>query len=182
MPLHIHRLNLSLRIEIADEVIALHSVASPEIVGGELAAAVSDYVRNKALGYYPALDFFRHLTGDESGIDAELLDAVEGLAWLCCNLAREEIQRKLRAVFSTMSVESIQSQAFSMPTVRPGQENALRHLAQHYSPNFVKLDLAVTLIQKLPADERLEGFTRQLIQGRLKGSFKALEVKAFLSE
>ena len=182
MPLHIHRLNLSLRIEIADEVIALHSVASPEIVGGELAAAVSEYVRNTGLGYYPALDFFRHLAGSETAIDAELLDAAEGLAWLCCNLAREEIQRKLRAVFSTMSLESIQSQAFSMPTIRPGQENALWHLARHYSPNFVKLDIVVTMIQKVPADERLEGFARQLVQGCLKGSFKALELKAFLSE
>lgn len=178
MSLHFNKLNLSLHTEIADEVLSQHSVASAEIVAGQLAFAISDYVRKHGLGYYPALDFFRR----QGGIDVELLDAEDSLAWLACKLARGEIQKKLRAAFSSMKFHGVQSQAFKMPTVRPGQNNSLELLAQHYSANFVRLDMSVTLIQKQPADDNLQRYARQLSSRWLKHSFKALQVQAFLAE
>lgn len=178
MSLHFINLDLSLRVELADEVLAQHSVASAQIVGTELALVIDNYVREHALGYYPALDYFR----SQGGIDTELLDAEEGLAWLACRLVREEIQKKLRAAFSTMRFLELQSTAYSMPTIRPGQSNALNRLGQHYSTNFVKVDMAVSLIQKQPADDNLLRYARQVTSRWLRHSFKGLEVQAFLAE
>lgn len=178
MSLHFNKLNLSLYIEIADEVLSQHSVASAGIVGGELAAAVSVYVREHRLGYYPALDFFRL----QGGVDTDLLDAQDSLAWLACKLAREEVQKKLRAAFSSIKFVQVQSSAFKMPTVRPGQDNAQGQLANHYSATNVRLDMVVTLIQKQPADENLQRYARQVSSRWLKHSFKTLEVHAFLAE
>jgi hypothetical protein len=176
--LHFNHIHLTLRLTIDDEVLARHSVASPEIVGGELAQQVMDYVREHNLGYYPALDYFR----SQGGIDTELLDAAESLGWLACNLAREEVTRKTRPVFSSVSFLSLQSLAYTMPTVRPGQPNTLNRLAEHYTPNGVKMDLDVSLIQKQPADEGIERFSRQVVSRWLKHSFKTLEVSAHLAE
>lgn len=178
MSLHFNHIHLILRLTIEDDVLAQHSVASPEIVGGELAQQVMEYVREHNLGYYPALDFFRN----QGGIDAELLDAAENLGWLACNLAREEVTRKTRAVFSSVSFLAVQSLAYTMPTVRPGQSNVYTRLAEHYTPNGVKLDLDVSLIQKQPAAEGIERFSRQAVSRWLKNSFKTLEVSAHLNE
>jgi hypothetical protein len=176
--LHFNRVHLTLRVTIDDEVLGQHSVASPEIVGGELASQVMEYSREHDLGYYPALDYFR----TQGGIDSELLEAAESIGWLACNLAREEVTRKTRPVFSSVSFLAVQSLAFTMPTVRPGQPNALTLLAEHYSPNGVKLEMEVSLIQKRPADEGIERFSRQVVSRWLKPSFKTLEVSAFLEE
>jgi len=178
MSLYFNKLNLSIRIEIADDVLSQHSVASAGIVAGKLASAISDYVRAHGLGYYPALDYFR----SQGGVEEQLLDAQDSLAWLACKLAREETQKKLRAAFSSIKFLEVQSQAFMMPTIRPGQNNALGRLEQHYSANFVKLDIVVSMIQKQPADENSQRYARQVSLRWLKNSFKALEVKAFLAE
>ena len=178
MPLHFNHIHLTLRLSIEDAVLAQHSVASPEIVGGELAKQVMEYAREQKLGYYPALDFFR----SQGGVDAELLDAAESIGWLACNLAREEVTRKTRPVFSSVSFLAVQSLAYTMPTVRPGQPNVYTRLAEHYTPNGVKLDLDVSLIQKQPADEGIERFSRQVVSRWLKHSFKTLEVSAHLTE
>ena len=178
MALHFINLDLSLRVELDDEVLSQHSVASPQIVAHELALSISDYVREHAMGYYPALDYFR----SQGGIDADLLDAEESLAWLACRLVREEIQKKLRAAFSTMKFLELKAPAYSMPTVRPGQNNAITQLAQHYSTNVVKVDMAISLIQKQPADDNLLRYARQVTARWLKHSFKGLQVQAFLAE
>jgi hypothetical protein len=178
MSLHFNRVHLTLRVSIDDAVLNQHSVASPEIVAGELAQQVMDYTREQRLGYYPALDYFR----TQGGIDQELLDAVESIGWLACNLAREEVTRKTREVFSSINFLAVQSLAYTMPTVRPGQPNALQLLSEHYSPNGVKLEMEVNLIQKRPADEGIERFSRQVVSRRLKPSFKSLEVSAYLEE
>lgn len=178
MPLYFIKLDLSLRVEIDDEVLSQHSVAAPQIVAHELALAISDSVREQGLGYYPALDYFR----SQGGIDEDLLDAEESLAWLACRLVREEIQKKLRAAFSTMKFLELQAQAYTMPTVRPGQNNALEQLTKHYSTNFIKVDMAVSLIQKKPADDNLLRYARQMTSRWLIHSFKGLQVQAFLAE
>ncbi|MBD3620122.1 MAG: hypothetical protein HUJ28_11690 [Chromatiales bacterium] len=178
MSLHFNHVNLILRVTIEDDVLAQHSAASPEIVGTEIAQQVMDYVRDHDMGYYPALDYFRQ----QGGIDEELLEAAESLAWLACNLAREEVKRKTREVFSNVQFEAVQSLAFTMPTVRPGQNNAYTRLSDHYTPNSVKLDMDVSLIQKQPADASIERYCRHVISRWLKHSFRELEVSAYLSE
>ena len=178
MSLHFNRVHLTLRVTIDEAVLAQHSAASPEIVGGELAQQVMEYSREHSLGYFPALDFFR----SQGGVDSELLEAAESIGWLACNLAREEVARKTRAVFSSISFQAVQSLAFTMPTVRPGQPNAFNLLSEHYSPNGVKLEMAVSLIQKRPADEGIERFSRQVVSRWLKPSFKTLEVSAHLTD
>lgn len=178
MSLHFNRVHLTIRASIEEAVLSQHSAAAPEIVGGELATQIMDYAREHRLGYYPALDFFHQ----QGGIDQELLDAAESIGWLACNLAKEEVRRKTRQVFSSLSFQAVQSLAYTMPSIRPGQPNAFNLLSEHYSPNGVKLEMDVSLIQKRPADESIERFSRQVVSRWLKSSFKTLEVSAFLDE
>jgi hypothetical protein len=70
-------------------------------VGEELASQVRSYVRRERLGYYPALELFRQ----RCGIDGELIDAAQNIAWLACELVREQVQRRLRAAFSSVQVQ-----------------------------------------------------------------------------
>lgn len=154
------------------EVWEEHMVASPEVVGEHLAAFVDQYVREHQLGYYPALEFFR----DQGLIEKDLLDAADGIAWLMARLAREEIRKRLRAAFSSVSFETVQTLAFTMPSVRPGQPNAVHELARHFTPNALKIDLIVNLIRRNPETEGLERFAKQVLTRWIKDSFARVEV------
>ena len=94
--LHLTRIAVSLQVKISAEAIEQHSVASPYVVGEELARQVAAYVQRERLGYYPALDYFRAL----EVIEPELLQAVENISWLVCGLVREELKTGLRQVGS----------------------------------------------------------------------------------
>lgn len=163
---------LSLRLRIHPNTFERFLPASPVRVGEELAELVDQYARKQKLGYYPALEFFR----DIENFDSELLDAVDHISWVATSLVREEVQLKLRPLFSSVRIEGIQSLAYTMPAVRPGQANVSQRLAMHYTPDAVKLDLTLSLLRKDTPREGLEKFAAHVVERWLKDSFATLDI------
>lgn len=153
-------------------VLEKHLASSAEVVGHNLTEQVVDYVNANKSGYFPALDFFQ----SEPGIDPDLMDAAETIGWFASKYAREEIQRKMRPFFSTISFQSVQIVAFTMPSVRPSQLNAWHDLLDHYTPDVIKLDLIASVLKKNDRQDGLSNWSRQLFRRNLEGSFQELEV------
>lgn len=170
--LSLNRVALSARLRIPARVFDKYLPASPVRVGEELAENVHELVQREHLGYYPALEFFR----GREGFDENLLDAADHIAWIATSLVRDEVQTKLRPVFSTVRFNGIQCLAFTLPSIRPGQPNALQRLARHYTPDAVKLDLELTLLRKDQANEGLDRFASHVVCRWLKQSFASLEI------
>lgn len=173
MSLHLNRAALTLVVQLPEHVFARHLPASPYVVGAALADQVLAYVQQERLGYFPALDVFREHIG---AVDGELLEAADHIAWFACTQARGEVQRKLRPVFSSLSVQSVQSMAFTMPGVRPNQPNFRGELARHYTPDSAKLVLLVNAFQKSAQDQVMAKWASHLAHRWLKDSFARVEV------
>ncbi len=163
---------LSLRVRIPEHVFERHLPASPYVVGEALADAVTEQVRRQALGYFPPLDFFIA----QGVLDEALVESVSGIAWFITNLVRQELQKKLRGLFATVRIESIQTQAYSMPPVRPGNLNAYSALVEHYTPDVVKVGLLVSAIQKQESSDALAGWAGEVCRRRLEDAFGEVEV------
>ncbi len=170
--LHATRVALSLVVGIPQEVFDRHLPSSPQVVGKLLAEGVASYAEAHALGYFPALDFFQ----EQGGLDPELLNAVENIAWLGSSLVREEVRVRLRGVFANVKIQAIQCQAFSMPTVRPSSPHVLEKLAAHYTPNRIKLDLLLTTFRKHEAEEGMGQMAKNMAYRWLKDSFEMIEI------
>ena len=172
--LNLKRIAVSLQVKVHAESIEQHSAASPYIVGEELARQVATYVQHERLGYYPALEYFRAVEG---AIEPELLEAVESISWLVCGLVQQELKTRLRTVFSNLKIESIQTVAYTMPAIRPGSSNALHDLAQHYTPDQVRINLVATSIRRQDNDQEVAiKLARHQICRWLKDHFAALEI------
>ena len=164
---------LSVKIVLDTEAMNDHAAASADVVGSELALQISEYARNSKLGYYPALDFFT----DQPGIiDRDLLDAADNLSWLATRLVREEVRRRLRPLFASMRFDAMQNLAFTMPTVRPGQPNAITRLTEHYTPNVVKLDLTASIMTRHDTGQDMKGHSSHQVYRWLKDHFQDVEV------
>ena len=146
--------------------------ASPVRVGEELAEQINSIVTREKLGYYPALEYFR----EQEGFDKDLLDAADQISWVATSLVREEVQLKLRPVFASLRFEGIQCLAYTMPAVRPGQSNSMQRLAQHYTPDAVKLDIQVNLLRKDLEQDGLEKFAANVASRWLKKSFAIFDI------
>ena len=166
------RVALAVRVVVAPDALEEHAAASVEVVGAELARQVADYVREHRMGYYPALDFFH----ERKGVDRDLLDAADNLAWLTTRLVREEVRKRLRPLFASMQFNAVQSLAYTMPTVRPGQPNALTHLTGHYTPNAVRLDLTASIMTRHDTGQDMTGHSRHQVYRWLKEHFQSVEV------
>lgn len=182
--LHMATVALTVRLRLSEEAMASYLSASPQVVGEELAQAVQAVVRAQKLGYFPALEYFRA----EPGIDDALLDAVDHIAWLATTVVRDEVRRRLRPVFASVRFSALQTLAFTLPPVRPGQPRALERLAQHYTPDTVKADLLLDLVQRgaPPAEATGEGtgedglghLAAQMVTRWLEPCFAELEITA----
>jgi hypothetical protein len=100
------------------------------------------------------------------------------VAWLVSKLARETIEPKLRPIFSSVHFQSIQTVAFSMPKVRPGQTDAKEQLAKHYTPDKVKIELVLTMMRRdsEAQDNRAEPYARKMMYRWLESVFESIEV------
>ncbi|MDH5485838.1 MAG: hypothetical protein OEY43_11455, partial [Gammaproteobacteria bacterium] len=149
-----------------------HLASSAEVVGEALTEAIVNQVNKDKLGYFPALGYFEK----QAMLDADLLDAAETIGWFSARFAREEVERKLRPYFSSISFQAVKCTAYSMPTVRINQLNAYPLLVEHYTPNRVKLDIIASVLQKVYKAEGLENWARQLFRRNLESSFNTFEV------
>ena len=171
--IHIIRVAVTVSLKVPETVLEQRLVASPAVVGEELARQVQAYVRREHMGYYPPLDFFKDREG---AIEAELMDTVQGIAWFVSNLVRSEVLHRLRAAFSNVVVEDVRLQAFTMPTARPTQPNALHELARHYTPDVARLSLLVSSIERRPDVEGVDRLAAHKVQRWLERDFQQVEV------
>lgn len=172
MALKFIKLAINFKVRVSEESMQRHMSASPYVVGEELANQISDYAKQHELGYFPAIDFFLH----NGGIEKDLLDAAGNISWLLTNLVREEVRVRLRPVFSTIKFESLQTQAYTMPGVRPGQNNAHLLLIDHYTPDQVKVNIIASMVQKQENPREAEQIARQQVCRWLKSRFDVLEI------
>jgi len=147
---------------------------SADIIGQTLADIAEEYARENKTGYFPAIDFFK----TQDNVDPDLIASAEQLAWLVSKLAREIIQSKLRPIFSSVHFQSIQTLAFSMPRVRPGQGGAKQQLAKHYTLDKVKIELVLTMMRRdsEAQDNRAEPYARKMMFRWLESAFESIEV------
>jgi hypothetical protein len=176
-PLHVARVALTARGTIPDYAFAQTFSSSLQVLGEQLAQQVHDYVQRERLGYYPPLEYFLNEENQQpQGVEPYLLDAVQEVAQWAVEMGRREILSLLQPVFSSVVIDNIQATAFTMPTTRFGQTGALKQLAQHYTPNSIKFDLTLSLLQKHEAQAGLEKAASHMVLRWLNEPFQQIEV------
>jgi len=170
--LHFARVALTINATIPDRALEQHIAATPALVASELAQQVYEYEKQHHLGYYPAIDNFE----GQADIDQDLIHAIQNIAWVATGMVRNEIQSRLRPVFSSLHFESIQAHAFTLPSVRPGNPNAIHELTNHYSLADVKVSLIATLIQREQHSDTVEKIAESMVYRWLKEHFKSIRV------
>jgi len=165
---------VTIDVQLKPDVLQQYLPCSANVIGKALADIADQYQQDNKTGYYPAIDFFKSL----DGVDPDLITSAEQVAWLVSKLARETIQRRLRPIFSSVSFQSIQTLAFSMPRVRPNQKDAIEQLAQHYTPDSIKIELVLTMIRRdSDADDgRAEPYARKMMFRWLESEFESIKV------
>ena len=151
--LHSCSVVLTLNLGIDSKDLERHLVASPRVVGAELAMQIDDYVNRNGLGYYPALAYFKDIGGAQSGIEAELIQAQDEIAWFVTNWMEGEVKRLLRRQFVKLRFESVRAIAFNMPTVRPRHSHAVEQLARHFTVDRVRMLIEATSAGKLASGD-----------------------------
>jgi hypothetical protein len=170
---HIVRVAASALLKVPEQALEQRLVASPVIVGEELARQVDAYVREHKLGYFPALDYF---VRTDAAIEPDVMEALQGVAWFVTNVVRHDVVRRLRGAFSHVALKDVRLVAFTMPGVRPSSPNALHELTQHYTPDRAKVSLEVSTIEKRPNIEGIERLAGSKIVRWLEGHFEHVEI------
>lgn len=170
--LHFMTVAAHLVLTVPREVMERHGPIAPGQIGEELAEAVLEYALRERLGYFPALAFFR----EQGGIDPDLLEAADALAWLAGELVRDEVLRRLQPAFSQVDVSALKPVANTMPRVRLSSRERRELLARHFTPDTVRVTLLLTSIQKRPARDEVVRFARRTLWRWLRDHFAAMEV------
>ena len=174
MTLQFTSVSLSMKLTLPDEALERHLAASPSVVTEEIVTQVKKYETDHRLGYFPALDFYI----DNGGIDSDLTDALQNIAWVATNMVRNEIRSKLRPVFSTIKFETIQLLAYTLPSVRINDPKFTEKLLEHFSTTTVKVNLTATLVQKFSDHHAAETLAKNLAYQWLKASFVVVDVSS----
>ena len=170
--LHIATVAVALRARVPRAALMEHLPASPYTLGTDLAQQTHDYVMHAQLGYYPPLDFLK----TQNSVDSYLLDAAEHVATVSREYAQQRIFEMLIPIFSSVRFQAIHIQAFALPTIRPSQPHAVEHLARHYTPDVVKCDLLLSVIQKQKSEQGLERYARTTVDRWLAEEFEEFEI------
>ncbi|VAW58082.1 hypothetical protein MNBD_GAMMA11-253 [hydrothermal vent metagenome] len=170
--LYISKIHISLQVKVPRELSERHLPSSAQVVGEVLTEQVVAAVKKHKLSYFPGLDFLQK----QGGIDDDLLEAMEAIAWFSCKLVREEVNKKLRAFFSELHFQAVKCTSYAMPSVRIKQINAWQALVEHYTPDTVKLDVIASVLKKEQRPAGLENGSRQLFRRNLEDSFEQFEI------
>jgi hypothetical protein len=165
---------VSVEAQLKPEQLREYLPCSADIIGQTLASIAVDYEKKHATGYYPAIEFFKTL----DDVDPDLIASAEQVAWLVSKLARETMQSKLRPIFSSVHFQSIQTMAFSLPKIRPNKVDTIERLAEHYTPDTVKIELVLTMMRRdSEADDgRAEPYARKMMFRWLEAEFEKVIV------
>lgn len=100
-----------------------------------LADSIDRYVREKDMGYYPALSYFqRHAEVDRDALETLLKVTREAERYL-----RQLALARLSAPFPRVHCDHSLPIALSLPRVLPAHANAVEMLRAHYTPDVVRL-------------------------------------------
>ena len=163
---------LAVRAQVPSDALERYLPFPPRFVGEELAAQANAYAQENGTGYFPALDYLH----DQGIIDKELYDAAEQAGWMATQLVREEVRVRLRPLVATLTFQSSLCTALTMPPVRPRDLNAQQRLADDFTPDTVKVELLLSLLQKGEPREGLERWSTQLVFRWLSSAFASVEV------
>ena len=105
-----------------------------------------------------------------------LLAGLDQLTWLATSLAGEELRSRLRPLFASVQIQSMQAVAYSMPQVRPGQPDAAARLAEHLTANRARFDLLLTLLRKGGDTAGLESYIKRASRRHLSPAFDTIEI------
>lgn len=172
LKIHFIKVALTITIKVSEDILEQEVATSPAFVGEEMARQVHAYVKKNSLGYYPALDYFQ----DMDVLESELVDTAHGIAWVVSEMVRSEVISRLRPAFSRTEIEGMQSTAYIMPTVRPNHPNAIYELAEHYTPDEVKITLLATSIEKSPKTDGMEKLAAHKVRRWLDHHFDTVVV------
>jgi hypothetical protein len=172
--LHVTKVELSVKLAVPVALLQKHLPAPIDKLGAQLADEIHQWVTRNNLGYYPALDYFK----EGADISGYLLDAVDEVASLATALATERINDLLVPIFSNVTISAIQCLAFALPTVRPGKPNAKAALAEHYTPNVLKFELVVSVLQKHKSQEGFEKYADNTVFRWLSEVFEGVEISS----
>jgi hypothetical protein len=170
--LEAEKLILSARVTVPDAVFERHSPYCPADIGRQLAEQVDTCARGDQLGYYPALDYCQ----DRGLLDEQLLAVLDQLTWLGTSLVRDEIRLRLRPLFASVQVQSMQALAYTMPQVRPSQPNAFEALVEHLTPNQAKFDVLVTVFRKRGGGDDVERYVDRVAYRHLQQAFDKIQI------
>ncbi len=168
------KVRLSVLVEVPDHVFEQKSPFSPHLLAKEITGHVERYIADESLGYYPALDFCREV----SAIPDALLEALDQLSWLASSAARSELLLKLRPLYASVQVKSMQVIAYNMPQVRLKQATECNEIIRHYTANRVKVDLLITLVNQAGNKELLAEYVKKSTWRNLEDVFESLEIGA----
>ncbi|WP_455221429.1 hypothetical protein [Kaarinaea lacus] len=170
--LHVAKVKLSVKVVIPILMLQKHLPAPIDKLGEQLASEVHKQVTESGLGYYPALDYFR----DQVSFPVYLLDAVDEVASLAADIATQKISDVLVPIFSNVKMANIQCLAFALPGVRPSMPSARNSLAKHYTPNQLKFELVVSVLQKHPPQEGFEKYADNTVYRWLSEVFETVNI------
>ena len=161
-------------VQLKAETLQQYLPCSANIIGSTLADIADEYQKKNKTGYYPAIDFFKTL----DTVDPDLIASAEQVSWLVSKLARETVHSKLRPVFSSVTLQSIQTLAFSLPKVRPNKTDAVEQLSRHYTPDTVKMELVLTMMRRDSEadDDRAEPYARKMMFRWLESAFEIVTI------
>lgn len=170
--LHVTRVELSVKVVVPIALLQKHLPAPIDKLGEQLAGEVHKQATSQNLGYYPALDYFK----DQGEFPAYLLDAVDEVFSLATGIATHKINEVLVPIFSNVKINNIQCMAYALPGIRPGKPNAKAILARHYTPNILKFELLVSVLQKQSPQEGFEKYADNTVYRWLSEVFETVEI------
>lgn len=170
--LHVAKVKLSVKVVVPILLLQKHLPAPIDKLGEQLASEVHKKVTESGLGYYPALDYFR----DQASFPVYLLDAVDEVSSLAADIATRIVSDVLVPIFSNVKLANIQCLAYALPGVRPGLPDAKNALALHYTPNQLKFELIVSVLQKNPPQEGFEKYADNTVYRWLSEVFEVVNI------
>lgn len=171
--LQVINVELGVKLEVPVNVLQKHLPAPIDKLGGQVANEVDKRVQRQGLGYYPAIEYF--VEGEE-GFPAYLIEALQEVSLLAIDIVSSTVNELLVPIFSQVKISNVQCLAFGLPAVRPGKPDALRDLAKHFTPNAVKFELVVSVLQKDQAPEGFEKYANNTVYRWLSESFDSVEI------
>jgi len=172
--LGIARVALTLQLTIAREKLDALLTENDKELGDRIAVSVAGWVESNHSSYYPALDFLV----SEGAVTQSDFEALRTLAAVVRKRVKRDVQTQLWPVFSSVHIERAQSLCFLMPHLKPGRPDSAAELANYYFPNSVRLQLALSSLDKQNRLDDAVRIAEQKVLRNLQDGFETATTSA----